>query len=194
MNRTHLYFLLILLNFSLHSKAEEPLPDEVKKDNWVYKKCMQHTIKYAMFIKIADIGLYFQDCNAEKSLLDREDKLLRFRYRLNVKRKVFADAAEEFYLKNYTGKFNNSQQPKSAKLGTTEMSELNRFNQAYVDIAEDDFYELWHFRGEKITLSKNSKPLITSENSEFAKKYFHIWFGEIPATKSLKRAFIKSND
>ena len=174
-------FLLVVTLSFIQFQVLAKLPSEIKLNDHAYTICKNYTVKYAMFFKVVDVGLYLKECNSKINTIDSSDKVVRFHYHLDVKRKIFIDAAEEFYLKNHAGNKESSEL----------LDELNRFNQAYQDISEDDFYDLHHNQNQSLSLFKNDEILIKSDISEFAMKYFHIWFGEKPAVKSLKRSFQK---
>lgn len=166
----------------VHADKNKHMPEFIEIEKQQYALCKEHTIRYAFVVKIAYVGLYLKNCNVDESLLDLSDKLVRFNYQVNVKAKFFIDAAEEFFIKNLKQSIN----PNSIK-------ELNRFNQYYEDIQSSDFYDLYHQQGQKLKLFKNYNLLGVSQDIKFAYQYFNIWFGKQPATKHLKKAFLKNN-
>ena len=175
------HFIIFFISFhcTIKTQASTILPKQISKESTKYILCKQHTIKYALFIKIAEIGLYLQQCNDKQYILDKPDKLIRFNYLVNVKAKVFIDAAEEFFIKNLEN-----------VIDTQDIQELNTFNALYENIRENEYYDLHHYKGEKLSLYKNSKLLGFSQNKSFNYKYFTIWFGKYPSVKKLKKSFL----
>ncbi len=173
--------LLICLSSVASAKNNKNLPKTLAYESNDYFLCKQHTIRYAYFIKVAYVGLYLNDCSIKESLLNIDDKIIRFNYQVNVEATVFSEAAEEFYVKN----LKSEQDDKT-------LSELKNFNKFYVNISASDWYDLYHKKGEKLQLYKNDKLLGSSFNKYFSSNYFNIWFGKHPAIKKLKQSFIKS--
>ena len=169
---------LLFISSDISAENKKNIPQTLTIENSSYSLCKEHTIRYAFVIKIAYVGLYLEDCTTDQDLLTQSDKLIRFNYQVDVKAKVFIDAAEEFFVKNST-------QP-----GEQELQELKRFNQFYENINDSDYYDLYHQQGKILKLLKNTKLLGSSENTGFAFKYFNIWFGKYPAVKPLKKAFM----
>ncbi|MFK8012130.1 MAG: chalcone isomerase family protein [Marinicellaceae bacterium] len=172
-------FALILISNSVIAEKVKNIPQSLMVENIEYSLCKEYTVRYAFVVKIAYVGLYLKDCSTDENLLKLSDKLIRFNYQVNVKEKFFIDAAEEFFIKNLHQAGN-----------TNNIQELNRFNQYYEDIESSDFYDLYHQQGQKLKLSKNNKLLGVSNDVNFGYKYFNIWFGDEPAIKPLKKAFI----
>ena len=174
-------YILVLLAFSnfAMAKVDTNLPEFISLENAQYSLCKEHTIRYAYVIKIAYVGLYLKDCSSQVDVMAETDKLIRFHYQVDVKAEVFRNAAEEFFIKNLTDTPVNK-----------NIQELKRFNQFYENINESDYYDLYLQQGHSLKLYKNTKLLGFSENSDFANKYYTIWFGDDPAVKSLKKAFM----
>lgn len=172
-----LIILLLITNTALANK-DKNIPKNLNLDSVAYSLCKEHTIRYAYVIKIAYVGLYLKNCNAEKDLLNITDKLIRFNYQLDVKADVFINAAKKFYVKNT-----------KTKLSAQEEKVLDKFNQLYVNIKESEYFDLYHQKNTNLKLYKNGELLGGSQNSTFAAKYFNIWFGDEPSVKSLKKAF-----
>ena len=170
---------LLLISSAVVAKSDKNMPVQLTIESQDYYLCGEHTIKYAYVIKIAYVGLYLRDCEIDKqSVLNIDDKLIRFNYQVDVKAKVFIDAAEEFFMKN----LKQSVSPK-------EIEEMHRFNNYYENIQASEYYDLYHQAGSKLKLYKNKKLLGDSEIQGFTFKYFNIWFGEYPAVKPLKKSF-----
>lgn len=174
-----LFLTLMVFTRAVMAEDVKKVPPILTIDNSTYHLCKEHTIRYAYVIKIAYVGLYLQNCSNNQNLLNVSDKLIRFNYQMDVKAEIFIDAAKEFFEKNT-----------AQEQATQFTQELNRFNQFYENINDSDYYDLYHQSGETLKLYKNNKLLGTSENSDFAFKYFNIWFGEYPSVKPLKKALM----
>ncbi|MCO4821615.1 MAG: chalcone isomerase family protein [Flavobacteriaceae bacterium] len=163
---------------SLVIHAVKSMPENLSIESNDYYLCKEHTIKYAYVIKIAYVGLYLKDCNVSDDLLNVDDKFIRFNYQVNVKAKVFIDAADEFFMKNL-----------KQSVSIQELDELKKFNNFYQNIEEYEYYDLYHKQGQELILYKNNEIIGKSYHQSFSYKYFNIWFGKYPAVKPLKRSF-----
>ena len=146
-----------------------------------YQLCRIHTVKKAFLIKVAHVGLYLTNCQVNKGInvMQMDDKLVRFKYLVNIKSGFFQEAAYEFFVKNFTG------------VGTTtQLAELIKFNQFYQDMGADESYDLYLAKGQQLKLYKNQNLLGSSNDADFSQRYFTIWFGQYPAIKKLKKAFL----
>ena len=176
-----LILALLLVSSGVTAKNDKNLPKQLTMESQNYYLCKEHTIKYAYIIKIAYVGLYLKECSVNQGLLTVSDKLIRFNYQVDVKAKVFIDAAEEFYMKNLKQSVN-----------LNEIEEMHRFNKYYENIQASDFYDLYHKQGSRLKLYKNRKLLGVSKIQSFTYNYFNIWFGKYPAVKPLKKSFFQS--
>lgn len=172
------YTAILLLFISQVSWAKEHLPSEINRDNIQFEQCNSYTLKYALVIKVAEIGWYAPNCN-ENSLLDAEDKILRFHYFKDVKADFFKQSAEEFFLKN----INPNQQHDEL------LQALTDFNNGYTEIKPGEYFDLVHSQEKYLSLFRNNKLLATTDNRNLAVNYFNIWFGTEPVIDKLKKAF-----
>jgi hypothetical protein len=172
------FILLALITKSAWAEKVKKLPQYLSVENKQYTLCKEHTIKYAYFIKIANVGLYLKNCSNKKELLNVPDKLIRFNYLVNVKASVFIEAADKFFTKNLNDTLVNQ-----------DINELQRFNQLYENIQASEYYDIYHQQGQRLKLFKNNKFLGSSDNSKFSYNYFNIWLGKYPAVKPLKKSF-----
>lgn len=168
----------ILLLITPVSWAKEHLPTQINRDNILFEQCNAYTLKYALVIKIAEIGWYAPNCK-ESTLLNSENKILRFHYFKDVKADFFKKSAEEYFLKNL-----NSEQKYDDLL-----NDLVLFNSGYTEIKPGEYFELVHREENTLSLYRNNKLLASTENKDLAVNYFNIWFGSEPVIDKLKKAF-----
>lgn len=170
---------LILIHSISYAKGQEALPETIMVDSKEYILCKNHTIRQALFIKVAYVGLYLQDCDQNENILQMADKLVRFNYQVAIKSSFFKKAAYDFFLKNLND-----------NVSEDKIAQLTNFNELYQDMKSDDCYDLYLKEGQQLKLYKNAELLGTSKDTIFSKQYFNIWFGEFPAIKKLKKAFL----
>lgn len=108
------------------------------------KLCTEHTIRYALLVKIAYVGLYKPACDMNQNILKIPEKLIRFNYQVDVKASVFQELAVKYFKKNI-----------DEELYQLYSDELKQFNKSYVDISANDSYDLFHENGKKLSLYKN---------------------------------------
>lgn len=170
--------LLLLTIGSFVPQLEAKLPKTVYVNDKEMKLCTEHTIRYALLVKIAYVGLYKPACDMNQNILEIPEKLIRFNYQVDVKASVFQELAVKYFKKNI-----------DEELYQLYSDELKQFNKSYVDISANDSYDLFHENGKKLSLYKNKKLLGYTEWPDFAANYFKIWFGKTPAVKKLKETF-----
>ncbi len=174
--------LVLLILISIASTClsdEQKLPPVINLNDSTYQLCKFHTVRKALVIKVAHVGLYLTNCDATKDVMEITDKLVRFKYLVDIKSDFFKQAAESYYIKNLTNESKDS-----------ETSELQTFNSFYQDMESEQYYDLYLKQGQQLSLYKNQTLLGSSQNPQFSKRYFSIWFGEYPAIKKLKKAFL----
>ncbi len=174
-----LVIILMLMHSLSYAKNNEALPESITVDSKKYELCKDHTVRQALFIKVAYVGLYLQDCNQDENILQIADKLVRFNYQVTIKSSFFKEAAYDFFVKN----LNDS--PTGDKI-----AQLTDFNELYQDMKSDDCYDLYLKEGRQLKLYKNTELLGSSSDTDFSNQYFNIWFGQYPAIKKLKKAFL----
>ena len=172
-------YIFITIAFCTQLNASDYLPQSIEETH-LFELCGDFTLRYGFVIKVAEIGWYAPDCEAESSVLTAKTKLLRFHYFKEVSADFFKESAAEYFLMNLDSK--------EQQLSLT--NDLNLFNDAYKDIKPGEYYDLILSNDQQISLHKNNQLLGRSDNAVFAEKYFNIWFGEIPVIQKLKAAFI----
>ncbi len=170
--------LITLLFCSAWVQSKEYLPQSITHNKVKFIRCNDFTLRYGFIIKVAVIGWYAPECK-EKSLLESNDKILRFHYFKNVKADFFKQSAEEYFFLNL-----DIQEHQALK------GALNEFNNGYTNIKSGDFFQLIHTNKKNLSLYKNNDLLVSTDNNEIAKKYFNIWFGNKPVIAKLKKAFL----
>ena len=168
----------MLTGFQL--QAKNILSSSIEHNQKRYALCSDFTIKYGFFFKVAHVGLYLPDCNSMANPLDAPQKILRFKYLVDISSEDFKSSAEEFYLKNV-----NTDTLEASK------DELYRFNAAYQDIESGEFYDLIHQGNSTLSLYKNNASIGTTDNPVLARNYFTIWFGQQPVLKKMKKALTR---
>lgn len=170
--------IIIIISALFHffnAANAENMPEIIHLEKDTLHLCAQHTLKFAKIVNVANVGIYFQNCDLKKKILDIENKLIRFNYQIDIKATKFQTLAEKYFLKNLIHQDD-----------IYLIRELNKFNNYYQDMEASDSYDLYHQNGNRLELFKNSKLLGFSEYSDFNFKYFNIWFGKHPAFQSLK--------
>lgn len=71
--------------------------------------------------------------------------------------------------------------------------QLERLNQAYVNVRSGDRYTLTYVPGTGTTLRLNGRPLVTVEGAEFGTAYLRIWLGEAPISRDLRDSLLGKN-
>ena len=174
----HLFWACFLLGMGLPLSAETTMPGQIQHQDTTLTLCDQYTIRYALVIKVADAAWYSDDCERTEDLLDNPTKALKFVYHRDIPKDFFVKAANEFFQKN-TSTIENQ----------TWQSTLTAFNANYSDIESNQSYELIQV-DDCLTLRKEGTEQTRITQGEFAALYYRIWFGEKPAIKKLKQAFI----
>lgn len=172
--------ICLLLTLSTALDAKSKLPTEISRNNQTFQQCDRFTFKYGFVIKVFEIAWYSPQCQSQ-SLLESNNKILRFYYFKNVKADFFKQSAEEFFIKNLEPYQRQDQL----------IAALKAFNQGYEPIKPGDYFQLEHFNTSQISLFKNNDLLASADNADLAKNYFNIWFGQEPAIARLKEAFSK---
>ncbi|MGJ8663523.1 MAG: chalcone isomerase family protein [Marinicella sp.] len=172
---------IILLIFTLVSPwvhADDLLPKTMSLDSVDFNRCNQYTLRYGFVIKVAEIGWYAPKCGVQ-TLLQTNNKILRFHYYKDVKADFFIKSAEKYFLLNLE---NEAQE-------MALIEPLKNFNYGYTDIQSGEYFQLVHINESNLSLYKNEELLASTDNVDLAKKYFNIWFGQKPVIKKLKNAF-----
>ncbi len=160
-------------------KAADHLPATIDQNNNQFERCNSFTLRYALVIKVVEIGWYAPNCSKTSAILETGNKIVRFHYLKNVEASFFKESAEEYFLLNLE---NEAQQ--------NQLKEpLLAFNAGYTDIADGEYFDLVHLGGNQLSLYKNEELLTVSDNSQFSQAYFNIWFGKTPVINKLKNAF-----
>ncbi|MFC3195459.1 chalcone isomerase family protein [Marinicella sediminis] len=162
--------------------ATDNLPSTISHNTADFQLCEDFTLRYGVVIKVAEIGWYAPDCSASVSLLEANQKILRFHYHKNVSGDFFRESAEEYFLIN----LENKEQQRDLT------QPLQQFNQGYTDIKSGEYFDLVHWQDKELNLFKNNQLLASTTNPILANKYFNIWFGKSPVINKLKKAFIES--
>lgn len=173
-----LMYSWILMMMAPHAVASTDMPMRIEYQDTTLTLCDQYTVRYALMIKVADAAWYSDDCDRTENLLDNPTKALKFVYHRDIPKDFFVEAANEFFAKNTTQTENQMWQ-----------STLATFNANYSDIESNQSYELIQV-DDCLTLRKEGTDQIRITQGEFANLYYRIWFGQKPAIKKLKQAFI----
>ena len=171
----------LISGLCMQAQANENLPPLINHETAQFELCSDFTLRYGLVIKVAEIGWYAPDCQQSGSLLDADNKILRFHYHKNVSADFFKESAQEYFLLN----LDNQEQQRSLA------QPLIEFNQGYTDIKSGEYFDLVHWQDKELNLFKNNQLLASTTNPILANKYFNIWFGKSPVIDKLKRAFLK---
>ena len=175
--------VLMLSMASLQALSAKHLPAVIEHNNKPFQQCKDYTLRYGLLIKVAEIGWYSPDCTQQKNVLASGNKVIRFHYLVNVSGDFFKKSAQEYFLLN----LENQEQQKQFN------DVLTAFNSGYKDIKDGEYFDLVHIDDASLSLFKNNELLSVTKNSLFSRKYFNIWFGNIPVIDKLKLAFSKPN-
>ena len=170
LNKTRLsctWFLLSagLLVFSSSTKAQ--LTPSVTFENTEYQLCLEQRVTKALFFKIVDVGIYYQDCKQASNIFDQQPKLLRFSYLREVEGQQFTEGADDFLEQNL-----------QAAEKEQCLSEFKNFNTIYQDVQDGDYYDLHIFPAQGIVLRLNDSQLAQLTKGQCATPYLNIWFGQ----------------
>ncbi len=174
-----LLFSILALIIAGSVRATEHLPSTIDQNNNQYERCNAFTLRYALVIKVVEIGWYAPNCSEASTILETGNKIVRFHYLKNVDADFFKESAEEYFLLNLDDEVLQKQ--------LTEP--LLAFNAGYTDITGGEYFDLVHSGGSQLSLYKNHELLTVSDNSVFSQAYFNIWFGRKPVISKLKNAF-----
>ena len=178
MMRVFCFTLLLFVGLSAQAKN---LAAVIEHNQQRYQLCSDFTIRYGFVFKVAHVGLYLPDCTRNTNPLEAEDKIMRFKYLVDISSDDFKKSAEEFYMKNV-----NADALEASK------EAFYRFNAAYQDIESGEYYDLIHKGSDQLSLYKNNASLGTTDNPILAKNYFTIWFGQEPVLKKMKKALSRT--
>ncbi len=171
--------IICIFGFSSSSLVadQEKLPAEITHQSGDgFKLCKQQLITKALFFDIVDVGIYYKDCPKKINVFDDSEKLLRFHYLRKVTGKQFKEGAEEYLKYNLTNK--------QHKLCFRQYLDINN---AYVDVNDGDFYDLFKIKEKGLDLYLNGKPLSQFKNDDCESLYFKIWFGEKSMSSDFKK-------
>lgn len=171
---------LILFLLSPQGITAEQLPQIIEHQSHQYQLCKKFTLRYGFIIKVADIGWYAPNCDLQKPILEAPNKIIRFHYFKDVSAQFFKTSAEKYFKLNLA----------HSELTELLLPTLKKFNEGYSNIKSGDYYDLVHTDNSNLSLLKNNIPVVTTHGSEFAAKYFNIWFGNQPISTKLKQAFM----
>lgn len=136
---------------------------------------------YKVIFTGAVAGLYLEDAgNLDNVLLANAAKRLEFVYFGSLDADDFVVAANESLVENIDAAALEKLRPK-----------IDAFNDLYVDIEKNDRYAISYIPGRGLELAHNGEVLGTIAGDTFANTYFHIWFGDKPFNKHLKKTLLK---
>lgn len=158
---------LCAMAFPVNSEEKPFLPQETTTDNGTYALCGEELIVKALFFDVLHIGIYRQDCSTFNNIYENVDQIVRFHYLVDVEKKDFIDGAIEYIEYNI-----------SEDIQTECKSHYQPFNQSYLDVTENDFYDLEYRKDQGLKLWLNQNTISIMENPKCSRNYYKIWFGE----------------
>lgn len=138
--------------------------------------------RYLLF-DVYTLGLYGpKGISSKKEILNNIPKKLVFKYHREISKEVMIEGANK-----------NLKKSQNAPIETF-IGELEKINQSYQNVKENDVYELAYSPsiGTSLTLNKNKK--VTIKGKDFAKYYFGIWLSENPISLKLRNELLKEID
>ncbi|MCS3902351.1 hypothetical protein J2T55_000347 [Methylohalomonas lacus] len=135
---------------------------------------------YKVIFTGAVAGLYLDDPASLDDVLADTAKRLEFVYFGGLDADDFVAAANESLAENLDAETLEKLRPK-----------IDAFNDLYVDIEKNDRYAISYVPGRGLELAHNGEVLGTVAGDMFANTYFHIWFGDRPFNRHLKKTLLK---
>lgn len=134
---------------------------------------------YKVFIKVAAVGLYFDEKADRRNVLADAAKRIEMQYFWGVPARDLAAGSDAMLAVNLS--------PERYAAVKEKVTYLHR---CYEDVAAGDRVALEYVPAAGTTLSRNGKTLGTVAGADFAAAYFTIWLGERPMDDGLKRKLL----
>ena len=178
--------LIIILYLSLANTiyAEEEITEKFDKtinDNETILNLCNVDIVKAFGFKVGYTALYLEDCSRPDNLFEQGRQYSTL-YIRNLKAKAFQKSSVNYIKKNVEAdRFKSIEKP------------LDDFNLSYQDIEKGDLLEIAWTQEGGLKLLKNKQEIGNSNNTELAKAYFTVWFGEKPFSQKMKANLLASS-
>ncbi|GAA4359258.1 chalcone isomerase family protein [Kangiella marina] len=154
---------LSLMSATAHTNQ---LPQTISHSKGEFQLCDKERVSKLWF-DIVDVGIYYPSCDTVQHIFDNQTKLLRFAYLREVEGQQFTKGAIEYLEQNLN--------PQELEYCSEHFSPLNH---VYKDVTEGDYYDLYLFEDEGLTLYLNGKHLHDMPSKECHTPYLNVWFGE----------------
>lgn len=174
MIRQCLMALIILVFTSLSAYSNSNLKT-VNTDH--LSLCNTTNINIIFVLDVGSAELYLPDCK----VLDYSDFLLAITYNRPFTKQEFIASSDELIARN-----NSAETYKKIK------DELDKFNSKYLGVEKGDEYRISYTENFGLILQKNSKLISSSTDTDLARAYFKVWFGDKPFHQKMKKNLLKN--
>ena len=132
-----------------------------------------------LFFKVYRVALYLPPDVPSEKALDNVPKIMVFHYLVNMTTEQFAQAGENFLVKNAS----------EYELSLIK-TELDAIHDMYRDVKKGERYSLSYLPGRGTELALNGEVLGLIEGYDFAAIYFRIWLGDNPVDDEMKHKLL----